>query len=286
MNFSDNIKQLRKQKGVTQEALAEHMGVSIQAVSKWECGLSYPDIEFLPVLASYFGVSIDLLLTGEDISAAPSPAPAAAPETAETAGAPAGAEPVFYEKPGFPDDNVLRVVQYKGKKMLTRNIYDPDIMIPLKFDALDTSKDIYIEIWGSVKADGNMAGNIAAGGDIACGEIKGAVAADGDIHCGSIKGAVSAGGDINGNELRGSVSTDGDFSCANVEGNVSAGGDLTCGNVGGNADAGGDLTCADIGGDANAGGDIRCGEIRGGINAGGGISYGNAKRGKSKWPFK
>ncbi len=61
MELNMNIKTLRRQKGVTQEALAEAMGVSFQAVSKWEQGATSPDVSLLPQLAVYFGVSIDEL---------------------------------------------------------------------------------------------------------------------------------------------------------------------------------------------------------------------------------
>lgn len=58
--FSKQIQKLWKQKGITQEQLAVHLGVSAQAVSKWENG-SYPDGDLLPVIADFFGVSIDSL---------------------------------------------------------------------------------------------------------------------------------------------------------------------------------------------------------------------------------
>ena len=53
------IKELRKKKNITQEQLGEVLSVSFQTISKWENGLSQPDIYLLPVIASYFGVSID-----------------------------------------------------------------------------------------------------------------------------------------------------------------------------------------------------------------------------------
>jgi transcriptional regulator with XRE-family HTH domain len=52
----------RKEKGITQEELAMHLGVSKPAVSKWESGQSYPDILLLPVMASYFDISVDELI--------------------------------------------------------------------------------------------------------------------------------------------------------------------------------------------------------------------------------
>lgn len=60
--FSENIKSFRKQKNLTQEGLADLLGVTFQAVSKWERGESFPDIMLLPVIADLFDVSVDDLL--------------------------------------------------------------------------------------------------------------------------------------------------------------------------------------------------------------------------------
>ena len=62
MNIGAKIKLLRKEKQVTQEELAEYLHISSQAISKWETGVSNPDIDMLPKLAIYFGTSLDLLL--------------------------------------------------------------------------------------------------------------------------------------------------------------------------------------------------------------------------------
>lgn len=53
----------RKEKGITQEELAAYIGITKASVSKWETGQSYPDITFLPLLASYFNISIDELIS-------------------------------------------------------------------------------------------------------------------------------------------------------------------------------------------------------------------------------
>lgn len=66
MNIGDQIKALRIRKGVTQEAVAQHFNITAQAVSKWECGQSVPDIGMLPGLSAYFGVSIDELFALSD----------------------------------------------------------------------------------------------------------------------------------------------------------------------------------------------------------------------------
>jgi transcriptional regulator with XRE-family HTH domain len=62
INIGTNISKRRKEKGITQEELAGHLGVSKPAVSKWESGQSYPDILLLPELAAYFDVSVDELI--------------------------------------------------------------------------------------------------------------------------------------------------------------------------------------------------------------------------------
>ena len=58
----DVIYTLRKEKGITQEQLANFIGVSTAAVSKWESGISYPDITLLPIIATFFNITIDRLL--------------------------------------------------------------------------------------------------------------------------------------------------------------------------------------------------------------------------------
>lgn len=61
INLGNKIKQLRKQRGISQEVLARHLGVSFQAVSKWETEAGMPDVTLIPAIASFFGVSTDEL---------------------------------------------------------------------------------------------------------------------------------------------------------------------------------------------------------------------------------
>lgn len=61
LNLSSKIRELRRHDGRTQEALAEALGVTSQAVSRWEAGGSYPDMELIPAIANYFGITIDEL---------------------------------------------------------------------------------------------------------------------------------------------------------------------------------------------------------------------------------
>lgn len=93
MNIGSNIKQLRQRMNLTQEQVANKLGVSYQAVSKWEVGANTPDIALLPDIANLFGVSIDSLFS-DNIDEF--------------------AEALSLAK----DDDVIRVVQMKGKKVI------------------------------------------------------------------------------------------------------------------------------------------------------------------------
>ena len=66
MNMADRIQSLRKAKGISQEELAERMGVSRQAVSKWESGQSIPDLEKIILMSDFFEVTTDYLLKGTE----------------------------------------------------------------------------------------------------------------------------------------------------------------------------------------------------------------------------
>ena len=66
-NFQEKFKTLRREKGVSQEKLAGFLGVTFQAVSKWETGSARPEIDLLPNIARFFGVTIDELLCVEKI---------------------------------------------------------------------------------------------------------------------------------------------------------------------------------------------------------------------------
>lgn len=67
MEFNEKLQQLRKQKKLTQEELAQVLYVSRTAISKWESGRGYPNIESLKTIAAFFNVTVDELLTGDEV---------------------------------------------------------------------------------------------------------------------------------------------------------------------------------------------------------------------------
>ena len=67
MEFNEKIQQLRRRRGLTQEELAEKLYVSRTAVSKWESGRGYPNIESLKAIAEFFSVTVDELLSSDEV---------------------------------------------------------------------------------------------------------------------------------------------------------------------------------------------------------------------------
>ncbi len=65
--IGETIRRLRRERDLTQEEMAAHLGVSFQSISKWERGEGYPDITMLPALAHYLGISVDELLGTSEI---------------------------------------------------------------------------------------------------------------------------------------------------------------------------------------------------------------------------
>lgn len=280
LKIGEIIKELRGDKGVSQETLAAVCDVSMQAVSKWENGQSCPDIAFLPLIAEYFQVSIDYLLTGEETDKKYATAGRADEATAEcdmgNADAASLAEQI--KQMTKEDEDTLYIIQYRNGKILDKRVWEQEkeeqenenVFIPVAFEEkfLDLENGLHVEVWGNVNVDsGDVRMNLYAGGNVACGAVEGNVTTEGNVECGDIEGSVTADGSVECGEIEGSVTSGGNISGSNVEGDVSSGGNITCGNVEGDASAGGNMSCGNIEGNAQAGNIISCKEIGGNARA-------------------
>jgi len=219
----------RKRLGLTQETLAQELGVTNQAVSKWELEQACPDVMLLPVLADIFGITIDELFGRE----------------------PKKQEPVCGDV-SWPDDGVLRVVVYEGRKLICGG---------------EAVKDFKLEYEANVK-------EILSAVTVTCGDVKGDVWANLGVNCGDVDGDVDAGTSVSCGNVGGSVDAGTSVNCGNVEGDVDAGTNVSCGDVDGDVDAGMSVTCGNIGGDVDAGASVRCGSVSGDIDAGGKVQIG------------
>jgi transcriptional regulator with XRE-family HTH domain len=226
--LSERILSLRKEKGLTQEALAGRLGVSFQAVSKWENEQSCPDIALLPVLADIFEIPVDSLF-GRQASEPPPPEEELADDK-HTARRESkwGDNPVFssIRDVPWPDDQTLRGVVYWGRKLLSHekmprkrfsfNANKPEYTWLLRYSPLNVVAECSLEV------EGNIQGGATAGSYIHCNDIGGGATAGSHIHCNDIGGGATGGSHIN---------------CNNVGGNAQAGNEIKCGDVGGNVEA-------------------------------------------------
>ena len=217
-DFSQRITALRKERSMTQDQLAQELGITAQAISKWENGQSYPDIMLLPKLAAVFGVRVDELL-------------GCAPQRDEEEDAPSS--------PAFPwddDPRTIHAVLFAGHTLIgaqdvTKCPEASRITFEYEGEALN------IDSVFAVTIDGDVQGSVRAGSSVSCDEIGGDVKAGGSVNCDAVGGSISSGGSVN---------------CDDVEGSVTANGSVTCGDVGGSVSAGGSLSCDDVGGSAVA----------------------------------
>ena len=175
-----NILKYRKKKGLSQEALAKQLGVTSQAVSKWENAKTAPDIAFLPVMAEIFGCYIDELFSREVKTE------------------------IHYDHCAelpWPDDNTIRIFQTMGKKILKSQQGNTCIEVSFPRNCNETTRQYFkVEVFGNLVSDGSINGDVVCHGHINCHEINGDVCAQsyisayeinshGRIACSEIKDA-------------------------------------------------------------------------------------------------
>jgi len=200
MNIGKNIKYLRQQNNVTQETLADYLGVSYQAVSKWETDANTPDIALLPFIAKYFNVSLDTLFS-ENISI-----------VAE----------VFEE---IQDDDVIRVVQLQGKRILKVDKYERGKTVPIEliFPTNSNGKYFKVEVWGFLMTDGSINGDVICHQNIDCSNVNGDIKCHGDIK----SHVINATGEIDCNNIidcyqikTKTLNCRGDIECQEISGDI------------------------------------------------------------------
>lgn len=279
------IAQLRREKNMTQEQLATLLGISYQAVSKWENGHSCPDVMMLPQIADLFETSIDALFGRTDsfvpvLPHQPSP---------------------FVKDLPWPDDDALYAVLYRGHRLLGCEGMGAAKHIHIDFEAAingirrfftrtieragDTAYAVELHYEGPVRnLTTNMSvhcencrieGNVQAGDGVNCQLVAGNVHAGDGVNCENIGGNAQAGDSINCREISGSATAGDNISCSSIGGNARAGDNIRCGgDIGGDVHAGDSVTCANVSGSVSSDADVRCACVNGNIRAGGDVHAG------------
>ena len=237
----------RKDKGLTQEALANILGVSNQAVSKWESDACCPDIALLPQLVDALEMTLDELFGRESKET-----------STEKADADGQVLPIAAELP-WEDDDSIHAVLFQGHRLLQpkqgslfrHDKYD-EIRKTVELHFSGTAQDIYSD-FSVVCTDSTISGSVRAGDGVTCTDVGGDVTAGDDVTCGNIGGSVQAGD---------SVHCSGD-----VQGNVRASDSVTCGNVGGDVSANDSVRCGEVKGNVRASDSVTCGDISGSVSA-------------------
>ena len=259
MNLNERIYELRREREWTQEQLAQKLGVSYQAVSKWENAQACPDISLLPAIADLFEVSIDSLFGREK-------------------------QCVQADLP-WEDDQAFHLAIYAGRRLVSeqeiKKLAGKGEVCTVRYAG--EARDVHCLL--NLLCEADVQGSVQAGSGVTCGDVGGNVQA-GSVTCGDVSGNVEAGsatcgdveGDVHGGSVKcgdvsGSIEAGGGVNCGDVEGNVQAAGDVNCGDVGGSVQVkdGGDVNCGDVEGDVvvKDGGSMECGDVNGNVQVNG-----------------
>lgn len=218
--MQQKILSLRKSKQMTQEDLANLLGVSYQAVSKWENGQACPDIMTLPKLAGVFNISIDALFYETEDRTIKQP------------------EDLTFD---WKDDDTYYVVMAKGHTLLEVTDHHPDVAIHID----DPLASLVCHLNLTCQ---NVTGPVTVSGNMSCRNVKKQVTTGGSLTCKSVKGEILIGGNLSCDYVQGDVNAGGTVNCDNVEGDVSAGASVTCHDVNGNVKAGVSVKCKSVDG--------------------------------------
>ena len=206
----------RKEKGLTQEALANKLGVSNQAVSKWEGDVCCPDLQLLPLLADTLELSLDELFGRESKE-----------KPIQKAEADSQILPIAAELP-WEDDDAIHAVLFQGHRLLQpkqgslfrHDKYD-EIRKTVELHFSGTAQDIYSD-FSVVCTDSTISGSIRAGDGVTCTDVGGDVTAGDDVTCGNVGGDVSANDSVRCGEVKGNVRVSDSVTCGDISGSVSA----------------------------------------------------------------
>lgn len=304
IRLNENIRTLRKKMGIGQDALASRLGVTVQAVSKWETGGSMPDITLIPEIASFFGVTMEALYF-DDLSAAPqAEAPAETAQVAEIDAVPAAGDDTAGDGPETPEAEKDEDIPHFDGRDKSEFGWSREYRFS---DLENLGRTISDNISGQMKKLGGNIRVILGQADRWANEnrVRDELPDDGILRVAQFRGdklvsidevqgdtAIRLALDPDSNQkldvkvygsavidgdVKGSLSSDGDVRCKEVLGAITADGSVdVAGSVRGNVNADGNVRCeGNIGGQVTADGDVTCGTVGGNVRAEGSVHCGN-----------
>lgn len=312
MKLGENIRSLRKEKGIGQDILASQLGVTVQAVSKWETGGSMPDITLLPQIAEYFGVTIEELFYGRKESTEPA-APVQAetelvvlPVLAEDAADTAAEQSPEQEQTEFSEekpDAAWETDAHQEESHSERPQYGWNDLENLGRTISDSVSEQFKKIKENFKGNSfdfrffhndRWARENDVRDDLPDDQVLRVVQFIGNqmisadevtddqpirLHVEDIRrtrlDVQVYGSAVLTGGVGGSVTADGYVKCGGVGGNVTSDESVECKSVGGSVTADGNVNCGNVGGRVAADGDVNCGAVMGSVSADGDVHCGH-----------
>ena len=303
IRINENIRKYRKEKGIGQEALANALGVTIQAVSKWETSGSMPDIMLLPQIAEFFGITLEELFYGRQNDTSQlvvEPMENAHDKDKEESPVEEPSKTYFGqsdEQPGEQQETRHETRSYTWNdlsdlgKTIGSNISEQVRRFTEEVRENVSGRHFHINMgsdrWtaeNKVRSDlpndqilrvVQFYGNeIVQADEVSVNHPIQLAVPDPDQQ--PRKVIIYGNADITGS-VGGSVTADGSVQCGNVGGSVQSDGSVNCQSVGGNVTSDGNVQCSVVNGNVTTDGNITCGNVMGSVTADGNVSCGSVR---------
>ncbi len=291
MELGARIATYRKNRNLTQDELARQFDISNQAVSKWETGQSYPDVELLPKIADFFEVSLDELFGREFVRLAQDVIKVEVPEiklpeavreasswSVVSVGASKEEVDAADEFAGAMNEITGAADEFAGAmNEITGAVNDftgtaEELayveQLPITWDNDKTLRAVLYKGRELVKAEelktrfGHICNKFSFSYNGPALNVKSTFS----VNCCDVQGSVTAGSYVECEDVQGNVASNNYVECNDVGGNVASNNYVECGDVGGNVAANGYVECQDVGDSVTAAGYVECDDVGGNVS--------------------
>ncbi len=298
IKINENIRKFRKEMGIGQEALANALGVTIQAVSKWETSGSMPDITLLPQIAEFLGVTLEELFYGRKDDAPQlviEPMENVQQEEKEEppVGEPSEADSgQSDEQPGEQQETRRETRSYSWNdlsdlgKTIGSSISEQVRRVAAEVKENISGMNLHLNHQDGWTAENKVRSDLPNDQILRVVQFYGNEMVQADEVCSSQpihlampdscpipihKVIIYGNAEITGT-VGGSLSADGSVRCGNVGGSVQSDGDVNCQSVDGSVTADGYVQCNNVGGNVTSDENVTCGNVMGNVTTDGNVT--------------